>query len=534
MSDLGPVVRCAIYTRKSTEEGLGQDFNSLQAQREAGEAYIRSQRQAGWVALEKAYDDGGCSGANLERSALQQLLQDVTAGEIDTVVVYKVDRLSRSLLDFARLMGVFEQRGVSFVSVTQEFNTTTSMGRLTLNILLSFAQFERELISERTRDKLGAARRKGKWIGGIPILGYDVAAGGGRLVVNEREAEQVREIFTIAARVDSLETARTEITRRGILTKQWQSRRGRAHGGQPFSKTTLRALLSNVLYVGSIRHKGAIYAGEQPAIVEAEVWQQVNRQWEERGRHQAGRKHRRRAMLLLGLLHCGQCGRALVRLATTRRGRDYSYYGCPQAKRGGCGQEAVATEDLEEAIRREVTPGYLSHGDGTAALAEVVQRVSYDSRTRQVRLSMRDGGEMRFVLEIANRPGVRNGGKECGRVPRISRLMALAIKLEGLLGEGKLGNQAEVARLGKISRARLSQILNLRNLATTIQEQLLLLPKTRRGKEPITETMVRGIAGLIDWEEQEQQFAALRERSAGDNDGRRNGVGAKRNGGGTV
>ena len=188
-------LRCAIYTRKSTEEGLEQDFNTLHAQREAGEAYVRSQQLSGWVALADRYDDGGFSGASLERPALKQLLSAIEAGKIDCVLVYKVDRLSRSLLDFARLISLFDRHGVSFVSVTQEFNTTTSLGRLTLNILLSFAQFEREIISERTRDKLSAARRKGKWIGGIPVLGYDVAPQGGRLVINEQEAQRVRDII---------------------------------------------------------------------------------------------------------------------------------------------------------------------------------------------------------------------------------------------------------------------------------------------------------------------------------------------------
>src|SRR5437867_3192583 len=190
-------MRCAIYTRKSSEEGLAQQFNSLDAQRDSAEAYVLSQRHAGWTALAERYDDGGYTGANLERPALQQMLADIEAGGIDCVVVYKVDRLSRSLLDFARLIGIFEKRSVNLVCVTQQFNTTTSLGRLTLNILLSFAQFEREIIAERTRDKMSAARRKGKWVGGTPVLGYDVAPGGRRLVVNEGEARQVRAIFAL-------------------------------------------------------------------------------------------------------------------------------------------------------------------------------------------------------------------------------------------------------------------------------------------------------------------------------------------------
>ena len=190
-------VRCGIYTRKSTEEGLDQEFNSLDAQRESAEAFIRSQKGAGWKLVPARYDDGGFSGGNLERPALRRLLDDIDARRVDCVVVYKVDRLSRSLLDFARLMDRFDPRAVSFVSVTQQFNTTSSLGRLTLNILLSFAEFERQIISERTRDKMSAARRKGKWVGGTPVLGYDVDPAGGRLVVNEKEAQRVREIFQL-------------------------------------------------------------------------------------------------------------------------------------------------------------------------------------------------------------------------------------------------------------------------------------------------------------------------------------------------
>ena len=223
-------VRCAIYTRTSSEEGLSQEFNSLEAQRECGEAYIRSQRQAGWTLLPARYDDGGFTGANLQRPALERLLADMRAGAIDCVVLYKVDRLSRSLFDFARLMRMFEEQGVSFVSVTQQFNSSTPMGRLTLHVLLSFAEFERDLVSERTRDKKGAARRKGKWMGGTPMLGYDVD-GQSRLQVNEAEAAQVREIFALFVGTGSLEETLAEMAARGWRRKRWTDAAREGKGG---------------------------------------------------------------------------------------------------------------------------------------------------------------------------------------------------------------------------------------------------------------------------------------------------------------
>src|SRR5665213_1271481 len=222
-------LRCAIYTRKSTEEGLDQEFNSLDAQREAGEAFIQSQPREGWIALSERYDDGGFTGANMDRPALAKLLLAVEAGELDCVVVYKVDRLSRSLLDFTGMLSVFEKHKVSFVAVTQQFNTSTSLGRLTLNILLSFAQFERELIGERTRDKMSAARRKGKWTGGYPVLGYDVCPGGGRLVINEEEAERVRTIFALFEKNGSVVLTLEEIERRGWRLKSWTRKTGQFH-----------------------------------------------------------------------------------------------------------------------------------------------------------------------------------------------------------------------------------------------------------------------------------------------------------------
>jgi site-specific DNA recombinase len=250
-----PAVRCAIYTRKSSEEGLDQEFSSLDAQREAGEAFIKSQAHEGWICLPRHYDDGGFTGGNMERPALQRLLADIESGKVDGVVVYKVDRLSRSLLDFARLMEVFEKKRVAFVSVTQQFNTASSMGRLVLNVLLSFAQFEREIIAERTRDKIAATRRKGKWAGGMPLLGYDVDPRTFKLVVNPEEAERVRAIFVLYLKHRGLIRVVQELERRGWCTKRWRTRKGSVRGGKPFTKTNLRQLLTNVVYLGQVRYK---------------------------------------------------------------------------------------------------------------------------------------------------------------------------------------------------------------------------------------------------------------------------------------
>jgi site-specific DNA recombinase len=262
-------VRCAIYTRKSTDEGLDQDFNSLDAQREAAEAYISSQRQQGWRALPERYDDGGFTGANTDRPSLKRLLDDVEAGKLDCIVVYKLDRLTRSMKDFFKIMEILERNQATFVSVTQQFNTTTSIGRLALNIVMSFAEFERETISERTRDKMRAARRRGKWIGGYPILGYDVAPKGGALVVNPAEAERVVEIFRLYLKLGSLIPVVEELERRDWRMKAWTTREGRQQGGSRFSKTTLHALLRNVTYTGRVKFEEKLIVGEHQRIIRA-------------------------------------------------------------------------------------------------------------------------------------------------------------------------------------------------------------------------------------------------------------------------
>lgn len=270
-------IRCAIYTRKSSEEGLEQAFNSLDAQREACAAYIQSQKHEGWTELSTEYDDGGISGGTLQRPALRQLLADIQAGRIDTVVVYKVDRLTRSLADFAKIVEVLDAQGVSFVSVTQQFNTTTSMGRLTLNMLLSFAQFEREVTGERIRDKIAASKRKGMWMGGLPPLGYDAIDR--QLQVNQPEAEAVRHIFWRYTELGSVDGLRKELAKDGIVNKvylrQDSAQAGIQVGRKPLLRGTLYRMLQNPLYQGRIRHRSQVYPGQHPAIIGDELWRAV-------------------------------------------------------------------------------------------------------------------------------------------------------------------------------------------------------------------------------------------------------------------
>jgi len=346
-------LRCAIYTRKSTEEGLDQEFNSLDSQREAAEAFIQSQRREGWIALLESYDDGGFTGANMDRPALTRLLQAVEAGEVDCVVVYKVDRLSRSLLDFTRMLSLFEKHQVSFVAVTQQFNTSTSLGRLTLNILLSFAQFERELIGERTRDKMSAARRKGKWVGGCPVLGYDVDPAGGRLVVNEEEAARVRTIFALFEEYGSARLALPEIERRGWQLKSWTLKTGQFHAGGPFTLNSLRRLLTNILYTGAIRHKGQSYPGEQAAILSPGTWERVQNLITHRGALAHGRSRNKHLALLSGLLYCDSCGTRMVYSYAGKKDRRYPYYVCLNAQRKGwavCAGKSLSAGAIEESV----------------------------------------------------------------------------------------------------------------------------------------------------------------------------------------
>lgn len=319
------ILRCAIYTRKSTEEGLDMDYNTLDAQREAGEKYIEAMRGEGWRIIPDLYDDGGYSGGNMDRPALKRLIEDIKDGRIDIVVVYKVDRLSRSLADFAKLVEVFDAHDTSFVSVTQHFNTKDSMGRLTLNILLSFAQFEREVTGERIRDKFAASKKKGMWMGGPPPLGYDVADR--KLVTNPTEAKLVCHIFERFIALGSVALLAAELNKDGYTTKSYVSRAKKQVGGRSFTINPLISMLKNRLYVGDVHHKGQYYPGQHTALISHDVFAQAQAIFNENKHEKRKRTWTIKSKALLkGIIYCGSCGGAMSPTHTRKKNKHYHYY----------------------------------------------------------------------------------------------------------------------------------------------------------------------------------------------------------------
>ncbi|MBF0339498.1 MAG: recombinase family protein [Magnetococcales bacterium] len=339
-------IRCAVYTRKSTEEGLDMEFNSLDAQRESCEAYIASQKGEGWFLAPDRYDDGGFSGGNIERPALKRLMADIEAGKINVVVVYKIDRLTRSLMDFGKLVVVFEQHGVTFVSITQSFNTTTSMGRLTLNILLSFSQFERELSAERIRDKFAASKRKGMWMGGHPPLGYVVKDR--KLVVEAAEAETVRNLFLRFAESGSVTLRVKEMGEAGVVGKY----------GRPLDKGAIYRILDHHVYIGEIAYHGEIYAGEHQGIIDRELWDKVHAILASNNRQHSGPTRVQTPAPLKGIIRCRHCDRAMKPTFTRKEGRLYRYYTCQAADKNGsnasCPLRTVVAGEIEAVVMQHV------------------------------------------------------------------------------------------------------------------------------------------------------------------------------------
>ncbi|MDY0059822.1 MAG: recombinase family protein [Myxococcota bacterium] len=438
-----PRLRCAIYTRKSTSENLSMDFNTLDAQREAAELYIRGQ---GWIVLPDRYDDGGYTGANMERPALQRLLEDIDAGKLDCIVVYKVDRLSRSLLDFAKMIEVFDAKGIHFVSTTQQFNTAQSLGRLVLNLLLSFAQFEREMISERTRDKMSAARRRGKWTGGPPILGYTVDREHRRLELVPEEAEQVRLIFQLYLRLRSIDAVAEKLRSLGWCKKTYAKKNGQPSGGKPWDPNTVHRMLRNPTYVGKVIFKGETYAGEHEAIVDEAIFQQVQDMLSSKSCGRGPRRQRNPDYLLSGLLFC-RCGAPMT--TTSARGRhgvEYRYYVCKTQMFGGpkvCDHPRLSAAEIEPlvvqrirtvcadpALRREIT-ARLDDGKDTVGRQLAAQRAEIQ---RQMDVLNQDGRTLLDTVRAAGGRGSSIAATQLGEIElQLDRLRGQASQVDDQL-----------------------------------------------------------------------------------------------------
>ena len=541
------VLRCAIYTRKSTEDGLEQEFNSLDAQREACAAYIQSQRHEGWVMVPEHYDDGGFSGGNMDRPGLKQLLAEVNAGKVDVIVVYKVDRLTRALSDFAKIVDVLDAKGASFVSITQAFNTTTSMGRLTLNVLLSFAQFEREVTGERIRDKIEASKKKGIWMGGTVPLGYDVHER--RLIVNSAEAEMVRHIFARYLELGSVRDVVTILGQEGWRTKIQIRASGPHRGGVEFGRGGILHLLSNRIYRGAIVHKGVSYPGEHEAIVPEHLWNAVQARLGDRDRAGDRAMRSRNPSLLAGLLHDG-LGRQMSPSHANKQGKRYRYYITHDQQRTDRSQPTwrVPAHDLEQlAIDQLVTflqdsgaiHGAIKIDDGTEietaierasaaavslrsgmvvsqrdALKEFVKRIDLHDDHVDIALDLSSlapdaqaSHHLSFPVQRMRRGQVVKlilPGSEPDTIRRDSRLIALVAEAHALQKTvlAQTGSLAQIAaRLGKC-RGSLADMMRISYLAPDIVTAIV------EGRQPATlkrKTLV-ATALSLDWSEQRRQL----------------------------
>ena len=486
-----PTLRCAIYTRKSSEEGLEQEFNSLDAQREACEAYIKSQAGEGWRALDTPYDDGGFSGGSMERPALKRLLMDIEDSKVDVTVVYKVDRLTRSLTDFGRIVDIFETNKVSFVSVTQAFNTTTSMGRLTLNVLLSFAQFEREVTGERIRDKIAASRKKGMWMGGNPPLGYDVR--GKKLISNYEEAERVRLIFKRYLELGSVAELAHDLKRRGIKSKAWKTQKGAIKGGAPFSRGALYALFKNRTYLGQVTHNGDSYEGEHEAILTQALWSQVQALLSANRRKRLTAPSKGGVSLLKGLLFDDQGNPMSPAHAKKKSGTRYRYY-VSQALIKGEPKAAgslprVPAQMIEELVTHSIKNmagnenwDELDPGEQLKKVRSFVMRVEIHLDEAHVRLARGASGKesiIRIPFRLQKRGGetiitTPNGDAPPRLDGALIKAVARACSWREALESGKAKSVADLVKLSGYSKRYIRRLLPLAFLATDILEAILV------------------------------------------------------------
>jgi len=465
--------RCSTYTRKSSEEGLEQDFNSLDAQREACEAYIRSQAGEGWKPVKARYDDGGFSGGNLDRPGLQRLLSDIEDGKIDTVVVYKVDRLTRSLADFAKIVDVLDAHNVSFVSVTQQFNTTTSMGRLTLNMLLSFAQFEREVTGERIRDKIAASKRKGLWMGGYVPLGYE--ADGRTLKIVESEAETVRTIFRLYLELGNVRLVKEEVDRLGLRSKARPGTDEKMRGGGPLSRGHIYRLLSNPIYIGHVPHKGERYEGQHPAIVDLETWEAVQKRLADQAPARTRQGVSERPSVLRGKLF-DESGAALTPSHAVKGGRRYRYY--------------VSRKSGEGATSRDGAAG----GQGWRLPAQEIERIVEGAAMEL----LRDESELACAARESGIPEARIAPLLAAAGRRKGKALSLIHRID--LSQGQVVLHVDLSELVDLEAAVVRRVIPIRLRRRGVEMKLVLPGRSGdAGNARIDQTLVKAVVRARDW-----------------------------------
>lgn len=471
-------VYCAVYTCKSTSEGLEQDFNSLDAQREACLAYVASQKGEGWLPLNKQYDDGGFTGANIDRPALQELIKDIENGKVNCIVVYKVDRLSRSLLDFAKLLEFFDKYQVTFVSVTQHFNTNNSMGRLTLNILLSFAQFEREIISERTKDKMGAARKKGKWLGGRAPYGYTADRDKKMLIINPKEAEAVKFIFDTYIKEKSVIILLNTLKEKGIQTKEMTCFNGKQIKPHHFYKSAICLLLKNPLYIGKVKYNNEVYNGEHEAIIDPETFNTVQEILAANVKTRNNVKNNKYASLLRQTLFCKHCDQVMIPTYAAKKHKKYQYYLCKVANTYGyskCPTKSVSKQSIEESvinalIKESVIDAIVFNsllgGAQRAYLQGFVNKIYYDAENKKIEIYLKSGKIISYSADLKVSAMSQKLKRKHQILEKKSQVtkdiynMLLAYQLEYYMRTNNL-NQKQCAKFLGLTPGRLCQIISV-------------------------------------------------------------------------
>ncbi|MFA6357409.1 MAG: recombinase family protein [Candidatus Omnitrophota bacterium] len=532
-------IYCAAYCRKSVEERTEETFGSIENQYESIQSFITSHKQEGWTSLPERYADNGFTGSNTNRPSLQKLINDIKEHKVDLVIVYKLDRLSRSLVDFVQLLKFFDEHGVAFASVTQPIDTSTSTGKLMLHILSSFAEFERELISERTRDKMGAARKRGQWMGGRPPLGYDIAKDSKKLTVNQGDAKLIREIFNLYLQGNSLLKVAQIINEKGYRTKQATAKNGRKFGGIKFGITHIQSIIKNVLYLGKVCYADQIYDGQQEAIIDEETFKKAQEKLKENRVERRATKNIECTGLLTHILHCKTCGHFMFHTYTLKhKTHKYRYYVCTNAQKRGynsCPTKSINAQAIEDTTvdclkrifidnrkkgdhpnKQEVeallSPIWdtLYPEEKRRILKILIKAVDYDSTSKKVGIVL-NGSDTRLEFEVDLKQ-VRPLNKwrkeeEIKNEPLIRSTLVLAHQIQLLVNEGKIQHPRNACKWLNLSVTRMDQIMNTLFLSPAIQDKILSL--NTPAINALTEFKIRPLLKEVNWDNQLAQWQVL-------------------------